>query len=382
MIRFGIRELREGVLINLIVILQTAVILVILLSIITAIRSRYTYYEPIRDYISGDGTVCYFDQARILSKEELKNSLHGNPSVYCSYKLFAENVYIDFQVYDNDLLAHYTPICKEGEWITQSDDPDTVHTVVFEKSGFHIGSTYSIKTESGEKTALVTGVMDDSTLVLYMNNAYAAQSDFRMLYADAGRFTQKIMFMSSSEADKLNMLQIASGISFIAYHDTLTEQEKADNSEVISLYGTQLRIENDTLRANSFRYIFEQLRVLSPVVISIAILLFISLVCSNAVFANRQRRTFAIFEMLGLTRSGCLRIAAWKSLLLSLISVVLVGAFLQIKPHITILEGYMIQLDYYQIIAAVTAVLLCMMISVLITAITIRSNPYTNSKNG
>jgi len=42
----------------------------------------------------------------------------------------------------------------------------------------------------------------------------------------------------------------------------------------------------------------------------------------------------------------------------------------------------MIQLDYYQIIAAVTAVLLSMMISVVITAITIRSNPYTNSKNG
>lgn len=383
MIRFAIRGLRKGVLINLIVVMQTAFILAILFSVITAIRSRYTYYEPIRDYISGDGMVCFLGHALPLDRELLENSLHGDPEVHVSYKLFHELTLYNYTVYDNDLLEHYQPPCKEGEWVLQSDDPDTVHAVVYEESGFHVGTTFTTQTDYGKKTVTVTGVLDDTTLT--MNTGFGlimAQRDFRMLYADAEKIDNKLLFLSHSEAEKLHYYPMSAGLCFIKYHAPLTEQERNENAEVLSMVGTEMRIDCEELRKNSLNYIYEQLRVLAPVVVGITVLLLISLICSNAVFANRQRRTFAIFEMLGLTRAGCLKIAAWKSLFLSLISAAAVGVFLQVKPRFPALDNYMIQFDIYQIVSAAAVIMSSMLISVLITAVTVGSNPYADSRKG
>ena len=378
MIRFSLRELRKGLLINLIVVLQTSLILTILLSTVTAIRSRYQLYQPIRDYVSENGCICYFEKARTITHDDLQKSLHGDAEVYISYKLFSETAPFDFQVFEDNLLSNYTPACKEGAWTIRSEDTNTIHTVVYESSKYQIGDRVTVQTENGDKEILVTGIMDDSTLVWYYNNHYVIQNDYRVLFADATVFSPKIFFLSSSEAEKLNFMQIASGLSFIKYRSKLTEQDKVENTEVISRFGTHYRVDNETMRKNSLRYIYEQLRVLAPVIFSVAVLLLICLICSGAVFANRQRRTYAIFRMLGLTRSRCLAISALRTGILNLIAVVLVIILLLIKPHISVLDNYMVQIDTVSLIVAGCLFFVNILITVCVSGLVLKSTLYQN----
>ncbi len=391
MIRFGIRELRKGVLINFIVVLQTAIILVITCSILSAARSRYTYFAPIRNFISGSGDICYFSVGVPVVKADLQNSLHGEASVHMSYMLYYEGAVqrkyktLNYIVYDDELLNSYTPDTAEGSWKKESNSPDTVYGVVYEGSGYQINDTIEVPTASGDKVIQICGIMNKDTLVLGFDFQKAMNNDFRMLYVSQEKMFDHhgsdLIFLSASEASKLNYTYAACGTAFIQYRKPITAAEKAENEQILSFYRTGYQIENAKLRKNSLRYIFEQLRTLSPVIIGAFILLLISLICSAAVFANRQRRTYAIYEMLGLTRAKCLRIAVWKSVMLSLCSFILVGGFLFLKPHFSAFNYFMIEWSPLHIIAAIGVLLINLLISLGITAFSVKSTPYANSRN-
>jgi hypothetical protein len=85
--------------------------------------------------------------------------------------------------------------------------------------------------------------------------------------------------------------------------------------------------------------------------------------------------------MLGLTRAKCLRITVWKSVMLSLCSFILVGGFLFLKPHFSAFNYFMIEWSPLHIIAAIGVLLINLLISLGITAFSVKSKPYANSRN-
>lgn len=183
--------------------------------------------------------------------------------------------------------------------------------------------------------------------------------------------------MSYSESLKLKEIYHNPwGLAYVTVPDGLDDKTMLEAEMMLANNGARPCFTNETLYDNSMAYIYEQIYLLLPVLIGMAVLLIISIFSVNAVTTVRQLRFYAVYRVCGLTWGQCSLIAAAKAVLVSLFSVLCCVGFLWAKAQFGIMRDYLIIIDLPQLLGMAGIVILNLLLSIGITsAIMRRSEP-------
>ena len=116
-LRLGFREFRRDLLLNLIVILQMSVMLLIGLTAVSSVESRFTYYTPFAHYFRQDGMVCDFRGPMAMRAEDCEQLLGMRAKVDMEYMIDAEFINYNVHVVDDGILQSFMPELTEGRFV-------------------------------------------------------------------------------------------------------------------------------------------------------------------------------------------------------------------------------------------------------------------------
>lgn len=382
MFSLGIKEFNRRIFSNLFIALQLAAVLFIIISIVSSVRSRIEYYEPIADQLKGEG--LYAKLGGLATEEHFKEQFPQVESVFCAYSPALQiNGIKTLKSYSQDVAEMYAPPLKEGKWISEIDvNSETIYAVVNEKSGFKIGDvvngsfityppddiTYTNPIENKCKIEII-GIFSDKTKFLGGERYYEMGEDFRSLY---GYGENKVFIMNKNQLQKIGINSTLSGEKMIIhFKDNLSEEEIADVSSKIRQYGATVNLQD--FRDVSYMYVYHQLIQLLPILICIILLVVVSTIAISALNTKMSLHTYAIYYILGCTWKGCLVINFVNSLLTSICSVLMCTIFMNILKVTGKLQKTVITMGSYQLKWCGIMILAFVLISMLLPALFMRS---------
>ncbi len=379
-LKLALKECKRDFWMNLIVIVQMAVMLLMGIAGITSVISRSAYYEPFADWVEHPGSIAaLFGGMLPITADELEQQWSDGTSAAMTYQL--SGGFLDYNVcaMDDDLLNFNTPKLADGTWIIDSDSPYP-QAVAARSSGLTVGELVETSTDADKHILQISGLLSDEELLLCYDQLLADTQDFRFLYNTPDAFeidgVKATLLISFTESKKLDCVYYPNGLAVFSFPDTLTDDERASHMIDLSQYGMSFECSNETLKENSLLYIYDQLLLLLPVLCGVLILLIISLFSVNAVSTVRQLRSYAVYRICGLTWRQCGYIAAVKAGFVSIASVLLCAVFMMLQARLNLLDSVLFRIQLPQVICVSVMILINILISIVITgAILHRSEP-------
>ncbi len=385
--KFGFNEFKKSAVMNFAIIIQMALMLVITVAMVTSVVTRFEYYNAYDEYIEKDGRIFMAASITPCTSDEVKENFIAAEDLLFTYSLTNSIEGGCAFAYDDELMQKYAPDMLEGKWVVSDSSKQYAQAMAPKRSGYKVGDIIQYSPVGTDETNYIeiAGIFDDEQKLLWNQGIGSSNlDDFRMIFADI--FTtenremiididsEQVLFMSQSEAEKTSCYLYPFGAGFITFKETANEADK--NLDIITLneMGVQQFAVNSDVEQNSKNYIYGQIREMWPVIVGVAVLLFISLISANSVSTVRRLKNYAIYRVCGLTWHDCGKIAAAKAVFISLSSIILCGIFLVFKSKIPVLKNYLIELGFWQIIAAVIVVALNLAISIFITNTILRKS--------
>ncbi len=315
--RFGIMKLFEVV--------QLSIVIAIIICLVSAILSRYTYYDPFADVIEGQGYMCVAEPS-MLDIEKFNQDFEQYELLPTSAFGFGmeEGKMHGGYAYSDKLATMYKPQMKDGVWLSETD-------ITHENSGFipivvTANSWYKVGDEIVESYATafnehgvpldfktikykVIGIVEDRERIVSCDELKNKAEDFNDIYgifdseyrAEPFAFALQNDVKSGFGADKSPV----SGVQFILCNDA-SEEEYEALGERLKMYSGALRVTPlSEIHKNSMEYIYKQMYTLFPIALCIFILTVISAVSINAIYTKRQLRNYAIFYICGARWRTC-----------------------------------------------------------------------------
>ena len=177
-----------------------------------------------------------------------------------------------------------------------------------------------------------------------------------------------ILLCSQTAAENKGVGCYRVGHQLVIFKDGLSdEQSQAAVAEINKL--TDFAMPLSELRAASQRYVYEQLIRLAPILISVVMLIFVSTVAITTLNMKMNMRTSAIYALHGCTMKGCSMIYLINSLIVTVISVMLCTAFMNILALKGFFEKTVVTVDIHTVIGCAGvcgAFLVCSLVSPVI----------------
>ena len=315
--RFGIMKLFEVV--------QLSIVIAIIICLISAILSRYTYYDPFADVIEGQGYMCVAEPS-MLDIEKFNQDFEQYellPTSAFGFGMEEDKMHGGY-AYSDKLATMYKPQMKDGVWLSETD-------ITHENSGFipivvTANSWYKVGDEIVESYATVfnehgvpldfktikykvIGIVEDRERIVSCDELKNKAEDFNDIYGifDSEYREEPFAFALQNDvksgfgADKSPV----SGVQFILCNDA-SEEEYEALGERLKMYSGAIRVTQlSEIHKNSMEYIYKQMYTLFPIALCIFILTVISAVSINAIYTKRQLRNYAIFYICGARWRTC-----------------------------------------------------------------------------
>ena len=342
MLRLGVKEYTRRILTNLFIALQLAAAFFIIASIIASIRTRTTLYDPIKDYLDGDGaymhvTITTLGEQGIDTEEKLKEYIPEIDEVITTYStsLETDERIIQTIAYDKRTGGTYTPELKEGKWI-DFGETDEITAVIDYDSPYKVGDVidldyskfigmtddFQIIDEKYPQKVRIVGRLAEKAKLYGLGRGFAQNDDFRNLYDsyvpdeddDVLMYQYQPLFIVSKEAveSKGCSCYLRASKAIVTFKDGLTEEQADAAFSRLNTIGTPIRMEPFATRTK--RYVFDQLIQLSPILISIIMLTVVSTIAISALNAKMGMKTNAVYALLGCTMKDCIGIYLINSL--------------------------------------------------------------------
>lgn len=367
-IRLGFREFRRDFLLNLLVILQMAVMLLIGIAAISSLESRFTYYRPFAHYFSQDGIIAAFEDFGLPARaEDIETALDNRVQIDMEYQALDGFTEFNLRIIDDSILASFTPELTDGRFVMSDESSPYAQAIAPESLGYHVGEI--VTGADFGKTVQISGLYSDNAVLPVFNPKYAEQKNFRMLFGTSESINGKGVFVSRSEAKKLDCTMICENLAFITYPDGADIDRMRADLLVLTQYGLSYSYYNFDVYANSLRYVYAEVIALVPVLIGILILLIISMVSVNAVTTERQLRSYAVYRLGGLTWQGCRRIAAVKACFVSAAALLLAGILFLLRAKLPFMDSFYFTAGMPQVLCIAGMILLNLLISGAISAV-------------
>lgn len=371
-LKYAFHEQKKNKVMTVLMFFQTVIVLMILISIISAITSRYERYKPLEKFFRGDGLSMDMsdltgrngepylpftessDVEKYLKKAHVVATYEVSMTFDIDHTKEVTGTWSPVIAYDDELLAAYTPKLEAGRWLQVEDaDTDMIEIVLAQTEDcYKVGDIITLTTSEMIKEsrdcklseavqAKVVGILaDEASLIMSPimgTDNYGQYADFRdYFYYPLGRdkTDRAIVFVSKRDIEHNNQIHadekenfdkeifddvesgfpsiwqyIISGPCFIQYDADITQEEKDYNSRYLMIYGSySLRQTSSEMRQNSMQYIMNQMDMLIPVLIAMILLTLMSIVSSTVIMIRQNMHNYAVYYMMGLTWRQCVAV--------------------------------------------------------------------------
>lgn len=360
-LKYVFYEQNKNKIMTVLMFFQTVLVLIIMVSILSAITSRYEKYKPLEKFFQKDGlNMNVWDLLGRDGQRYLPFTESSNVEKYLkkAHMVSSYNVQMTFDIdntkeesgsytpvigYDDELLAAYAPELEAGRWLqTEDADTDMIEIVLAQKGeGYKVGDIITLTTSEVIKEsrdcklseavqAKVVGILADGASPIMREINYGEYADFRDYYYPFNKNVAQhsIIFVSKRDIEHNNQIHsnekenliktevtpciwpyVISGPCFIQYDDGITQEEKDYNSRYLATYGRYVfRHTSTEMRENSMEYIMNQMDMLIPVLIAMIMLTLMSIISSTVIMIRQNMHNYAVYYMMGLTWRECVTI--------------------------------------------------------------------------
>lgn len=378
--KLGLKNLKHNLVMNILAIIQMSVAFVILISMISTIVSRFSYYKPIKEFLNGKG---YFyniqyginpeSNMTLRTTDELYSLVEDADNIVAQYNAWlnlADESPARFISYDDKYIELFTPELESGCWF-DLDRPmqDTVQIVVSNNEyGIKVGDIISLFCMDAEIKAEVIGVLKNDTKIIDSSHHSVKEIDYRNLYNDykLEREEKPVFLISQRELnDKPVVMQLCGNI-FVKYPDSVSDEKLENGDRIMKQMHAAYSISTEKMKKNSLEYIFSQIYNLMPIFICILILTLIGAISTSALSAKYQLRNYAIYYICGLKWRQCTLVNLFSSLICVTISFVISLVFSILAMKTNILSGTVIELGIWQLLGCLVILLIYVLLSVIL----------------
>ncbi|MBR1764388.1 MAG: hypothetical protein IJ746_03240 [Ruminococcus sp.] len=381
---------------------QLSAVLVLAVSLVSAIESRYALYKPFKDILSREG---YMISARPGSGIYLEDLCEA-AGVGEDRLIYTTHSYYDIAEKDSaeqglsaiqycDRLAElYRPQLSEGEWLTEtghSYSGDGLIPVVLGFSSKHrVGDILTVPDlplrwdaegrtiKSEDVRFIVIGRLEENASVVSYLDQLNEPKDYRSIYGTLNSsFEDKeiALMLERDAADLFGRHSVLEGVQFVFKSDLTAEGYEAV-STLLGQNSELWEVSLSEIDSNSREHIYSQLYTVFPIMLCILILTAISSVSICAVEALRRQHDTAVFYICGATRARCILRSISSTALTVFFSAVLGGAVLA-AGRATFLKETVISLGPLPLAACCAVVVLYLALSAIMPAVIIgRLQPY------
>jgi len=380
LLKLGLKNLKHNLLMNILTIIQMSVALVILISMISTIVSRFRYYEPIKDFLNSKG---YFyvaqysinpeTNATLRTTDELYELIDGADSITAQYDVwlrYDEEKPARFISYDDKYIEIFTPELERGSWF-DLDRPiqDTIQVVVSKNNyGIDVGDEISFYCFDSEIKAEIIGVLKDDTKIIDISPRSIDKIDYRNFYNDfkLEREEKPVFLMSQRDIiDKLVVMQL-NGNVFVTYPDSTSKDVIENGNRETKRMRIVYSASTEMMKKNSIKYIFSQIYNMMPIFICIFILTLVGAISTSALSTKHQLKNYAVYYICGLKWRQCALINMFSSLICAIISFVLSLGIVLFAMATGTLGNTVIELGIWQILGCVVTALMYVLLSILL----------------
>lgn len=377
---------------NFMTLLQMIAVFFIAISLTSGICSRFDDYLPFRPLLSAEGefynTIYAVDpQTGItLNRKTLSEKLYGEPELAGTYNVWLEytdgkkvhsgDVYIS---YDDALLKAYIPELESGTWFPETfDSQDKIPVVVSQNQyGLQVGDEISFAAFGYEENlqARVIGVMKEGAKFINCTNPknddFSAKNLYYHFYHEIEERTL-FLFPQSLLDDGDKAITQLHGPLFVTYTGQ-NHEAKEKNREYLKTIPNSYCNETDVIQSNSYTYIFEECRLLFPILLAVLIMTVVGSMSVNALMAKHRLRAFAVFYICGLKWRECAKISLISSFMIGALSFAIAVGSIGILQNTTLLANSVIRIGWVQIVVLLGIMLIYMLFAIALPIRLIRS---------
>jgi len=334
--KLGLKNLKHNFLMNLLIVFQITIILVLTISMVSTIVSRFKYYTPIKEQLNSKGFFYCVDDAmnpqtglNLRTTDELYELIEGEKEIFASYNVwltYGEND-ADFISYDDKFIEIFTPKLESGCWFDLNKSTnDTVQVVVSQNSyGFKIGDRVKFDSFGETLYGEIIGILSEDAKIIGFTASKNEMSDCRSTFMNYNyEIEEKPLFIfNQSELSVRNIVMQLDGPVFVTYDESVSDYIIRENHSIIKMMMTLNITPLNEMKSNSMKYIFSQMFTLFPILICILILTLVGAVSVSALSAKRQLKNYAVYYICGLKWKQCSMVNLYSSLICVVISFVL-----------------------------------------------------------
>lgn len=379
LLKFGIKNLRHNLLLNILIVLQMTVVFILLISMISTIVSRFQYYIPIKKQLNSIGHFYYVNHAinpetqrTLRQKEELHGLVEdledafGAYSVWLSYK----NEEASFVSYDDEIIEMFEPEMESGVWFDLDKNQDDVIQVVVSENpyGFKVGDRVSFDSFGIEIKAEIIGVLKKNTKIIGYLFSDDGEINCKNAFINYNyEIEEKPLFILNQKSliDKQVVMNL-NGPTFMTYLPDISDETLEANNNSICRVGVMGAFTFDEMKKNSMKYIFAQVYSLLPIIICILILTLVASVSSGALSVKRQMRNYAIYYTCGLRWRDCSKINFYSALIGLCVSFFLSIIVIVFINNNDIIGGTVIGFGVWQLLGCIVLGIVYMFLSLLL----------------
>ena len=379
LLKFGLKNLKHNAVMNILMIFQMTIVLVITVSMVSTIVSRFSYYTPIKNQLCSKGYFYCIDNAmnpetglNLRTTDELHDLIEGENEISASYNawLTYSESEANFISYDDRFIGIFTPKLESGGWFDLGrKQNDTVQVVVSQNAnGFKVGDAIKFDSFGEEINGEIIGILSSDTKVIGFTPPENGKCDCRSAYMNYNyEIEEKPLFLfAQSELCTKNIVTQLDGPVFITYDESVPDDIIEKNNSIIKKMMTINITPLNDMRSNSMEYIFSQMLTLFPILICVLILTIVGGVSVSALSAKYQLKNYAVFYCLGLRWRQCALVNLYSSLICAAVSFVLsIAAVITIKFS-DILGNSVIDIGIGQLLSCLVLLVFYIALSILL----------------
>lgn len=409
-LKYTIKELRTYRKMNLIIFIQTAATFFICFLCISTVTSELRYFIKFNHYFKQEGyyvsswsTTTPDHTYLIKDSEELESQLKSAyvlgysqvDTIGCEKE---DSVYrVSAMAYDDAIINNFTPKLSKGVWINKanksSDELEAVISV--NPYGFMEGDTVtmdiivydgSLTGEIVKVPVNITGVLEDGAEVFGSSVSGADDNDYRNCYQRFYGESMEYPVLLFSKNDLKSLIKAKSdgtiamnlsGSYIITYDSGIGDAEREFNLSYIKNFSDIVLMEPlDIMHHNNYKYFYNKILQLMPILIGLAIFTLLSQISIRAITVKLQLKNYTIFNICGLSKKKCGYVNFMGTAILSMAAFfVNLGIVFSLKS-LPLFDSILIDIGFWQIAACMLIITINLgLSSILPEAIIRKSTP-------
>lgn len=371
-------DIKKNRLINICFVLQLTVIMVLAVLAVSTVNARIRNYYPFKNYFENKGAFCVWDSSRIDFGKDfaqyVSESLIKSESMAGAYMTYTSCKEYEFSTitYDDEIFENYQPVLSSGRWLTK----ESVNEAVITQNNYNlsVGDELTIIDDYGESKYKIVGILKQNTPIPgYFTSKQNGEYSYKDFYYAYNHEFEERPMMILSKGDYYKVLGYQ---TLIRYNESITEEEILMNEEKLYSLGCLKVQDMRDISTQSKKVMKKDLSTLVPILISLLLLCFITTISTSVLAVKKQLRDYSIMYMCGAQWRRCTHFNLVRTLITSLVSVILVVIAIKILYSTNINNMFFITINFYTYLIITVIIGLNLILSAIMLRIIInRTSP-------